>query len=458
MAGDGNSKAVRIKDVELHFLPVKARTPYKFGQYSLESVTCARVAVTVERNDGQTATGWGETPLSVGWAWPGGDAMERLQAMEILCRNFARELPAFAEQGHPMEISMAFQEANQFDLGEAGIGMPYLPALVCFSAFDLALYDAFGRVHGVPVFEALGRDWMSRDLSHYLEADPDAETDFKNTFPDTFLQHPPAQRLPAWHSVGAGDCLQPEDLTGSEPDDGYPNTLVDWIRRDGIRCLKIKLTGKEYAWDLQRIIDIGKIAQVENCDWLCADYNSTVAEVDYVVDMLGVLKADHPETYARLLYVEQPFHYEMEDSPADVHPVSSLKPLYMDESAHDWRLVREGRRRGWNGVALKTCKTLSSALLMLAWSRAHGLPLMVQDLTNPRLAQVTHALLAAHAGTVMGLETNSMQFYPEASSEEAKVHPGLFNRVDGHLDLSTLQGPGFGYGPITRLHLLDAQE
>ncbi len=31
--------------------------------------------------------------------------------------------------------------------------------------------------------------------------------------------------------------------------------------------------------------------------------------------------------------------------------------------------------------------------------------LMVQDLTNPMLAQVPHVLLAAHAGTIMGVET-----------------------------------------------------
>jgi hypothetical protein len=70
---------------------------------------------------------------------------------------------------------------------------------------------------------------------------------------------------------------------------------------------------------------------------------------------------------------------------------------------------------------------------------------MVQDLTNPMLAQIPHVLLAAHAGTVMGVETNAMQFYPEASAAEAAIHPGLYARVDGNIDLSTLRGPGFGY-------------
>ena len=146
-----------------------------------------------------------------------------------------------------------------------------------------------------------------------------------------------------------------------------------------------------------------------------------------------------------LLYVEQPFPYDLEAHRIDVHGVSARKPLFMDESAHDWHLVRLGRSLGWTGVALKTCKTQTGALLSLCWAKAHGMTLMVQDLTNPMLAQVPHVLLAAHAGTIMGVESNGMQFYPDASRPEAAVHPGLYRRRGGRLDLSTIAGPGFGY-------------
>lgn len=71
--------------------------------------------------------------------------------------------------------------------------------------------------------------------------------------------------------------------------------------------------------------------------------------------------------------------------------------------------------------------------------------LMVQDLSNPMLAQIPHVLLAAHAETIMGVETNSPQFYPKASLPEAEVHPGVYRRRDGMIDLSSIGGPGFGY-------------
>jgi hypothetical protein len=108
-------------------------------------------------------------------------------------------------------------------------------------------------------------------------------------------------------------------------------------------------------------------------------------------------------------------------------------------------LVRLGRSLGWSGVALKTCKTQTGALLTLCWAKAHGMTLMVQDLTNPMLAQITHLLLAAHAGTIMGVETNSMQFYPDVSLPEAAVHAGVYRRRNGVVSLSTIKGPGFGY-------------
>jgi L-alanine-DL-glutamate epimerase-like enolase superfamily enzyme len=275
---------------------------------------------------------------------------------------------------------------------------------------------------------------------------------FDGRFPQEFLVRPRPERIPAWHLVGGKDPVDPWDLTGSEPQDGYPVLLRDWIRRDGLKCLKVKLRGDDADWDYDRLLKVGRIAVEEGVDWLTADFNCTVGEPGYVNAILDRLCDEHPRLYGMLLYVEQPFPYDLEAHRIDVHSVSARKPLFMDESAHDWRFVRLGRELGWSGVALKTCKTLTGALLSLCWARSHGMTLMVQDLSNPMLAQVPHVLLAAHAGTIMGVESNGMQFYPAASLPEAAVHPGLYRRTDGRLDLSTVRGPGFGYriGEIER--------
>ena len=98
-----------------------------------------------------------------------------------------------------------------------------------------------------------------------------------------------------------------------------------------------------------------------------------------------------------------------------------------------------------NGVALKVCKTQTGALLSGCWAKEYGMQLMVQDLTNPMLATIPHVLLAAHIGTIMGVECNAPQFYPQASLEHEKKHPGLYERRNGIVDLSTLTGNGLSY-------------
>lgn len=455
-----NPRDARPVGASLYFLPVRTRVPLKFGSEVLTSVTCARVCLTLADGQGRTAVGWGETPLSVQWVWPSSLAYEpRHEVLKRFCVALAAAWARFEPSGHPVEVGHAFQEqVLQRLLSERGeewtVGgerMPWLAALVCCSAFDLALHDAYGNLHGLPVYETYAPPFMNRDLSAYLEPASGAEVSFGGRYPREFLQDAPPQ-LRAWHLVGGVDPLETADLTGAEPEDGYPVTLPEWIERDGLKCLKVKLRGSDPAWDRQRIERVGAIAVERGVEWLSLDFNCTVTDPAYVNEILDRLVAEHPRIYGMILYVEQPFPYELETHRIDVHSVSARKPLFMDESAHDWELVRLGRELGWTGVALKTCKTQTGALLSLCWAKAHGMTLMVQDLTNPMLAQVPHVLLAAHAGTIMGVETNAMQFYPEASAAEAAVHPGLYRRRGGAVDLSTVEGPGFGYrlGEIRR--------
>ena len=437
---------VRVVATRLYFLPVQTRVPLKFGTETLTSVTCARACVTVEDARGRRAEGWGETPLSVQWVWPGQlPYAQRHEKLKDFTKLLARELTRFDARGHAFEIGSDFQEHElpkllaTFNAG-ASEPMPLLAGLVCLSLFDIAMHDAFGQLHAQPVYDTYTEDFMSRDLGVFLE-----DSSFAGKFPRHFCVSDPPRKLLAWHLVGGLDPLDASELTGSEPQDNYPVLLDEWIRRDGLKCLKVKLRGNDARWDYVRLVRVGEIAARNNVRWLTADFNCTVTEPAYVNNILDRVQKDAPDTFERLLYVEQPFPYELEEFPIDVHSVSQRKPLFLDESAHNWRLVRRGRELGWTGVALKTCKTQTGALLSACWAKAHGMQLMVQDLTNPMLAQIPHVMLAAHVGTIAGVETNAMQFYPEASSAEAAVHPGVYQRRDGEVDWSTVSGNGFGY-------------
>ena len=450
-----NTPTCKVTGVALWFLPVTTRVPLKFGTEALTSVTCARVRLTVQGPDGRRASGWGETPLSVQWVWPSSLPYgHRHEALQDFCRILAAALNSFGESGHPMRLGHTFNETElprlqaRFNATRKGQGLeplPHLAALVCHSAFDLALHDAFGRLLGQTAYDILRPEVFPETLDTFLTPAAGTDVSFRDRSLSAFMLPQRRERLEAWHLVGGLDPIDRSELTGTEPQDGHPVLLADWIVRDGLRCLKIKLRGNDADWDYQRLVRVGRIGLPLGVTDLTADFNCTVRDPAYVCGILDQLQRDHPDLFRALTYVEQPFPYDLEAHPIPVHEVSRRKPLFLDESAHDWKLVRLGRELGWTGVALKTCKTQTGALLSAAWAQAHGMALMVQDLTNPRLAQIPHCLLAAHLPTLRGVETNAMQFYPAASDLEATVHPGLYRRRDGCVDLSTLTGPGFGY-------------
>jgi L-alanine-DL-glutamate epimerase-like enolase superfamily enzyme len=442
----------RITAIRLYFLPVQTRVPLKFGHETLTSTTCARVALRVVDERGRQAEGWGETPLSVQWSWPSPLPYEaRHAALQQFCIRLASAWMEAPPAGHPLELGYRFQEEvlpavwNEFNGPQNPHPMPRLAALICNSAFDIALHDAFGKLLGRPVYQTYSAEFLAQDLSRFLEPAAGSSVTFRGRHPADYLAPRPPRQLRAWHLVGGLDLLEPDELTGAEPKDGHPVVLTDWIERDGLKCLKVKLRGNDADWDFERLVKVGRLAAAGGVEWLSADFNCTVEAPAYVNEMLDRLRDGFPRLYGMILYVEQPFPYELEHHRIDVRSVAGRKPLFLDESAHDWRLIRLGRELGWSGVALKTCKTQSGAILSACWARAHGLSLMVQDLTNPMLAQIPHVLLAAQVGTIMGVETNAMQFYPAASAPEAAVHPGLYQRRGGNLDLASLSGPGFGY-------------
>ena len=443
-------KDISIKSVELYFLPVEMRVPLKFGSQVLTYVTCARAKVTVEGDNG-IAHGWGETPLSVGWVWPSSlPYSDRENDLQQFCKNIAEDLDRTGKNGHAFEIGFDFIENNleriqeEFNSNRTEEShLPHLAALVCFSLFDIAIHDAYGNYHGVKTYETYNAEYMNKDLSAYLVPENE-DVSFQGLYPEHFFGSY-AETMPVWHLVGGLDALDDSELNGDEPDDGYPVTLNNWIDTDGLKCLKIKLKGNDSAWDYDRLVKIGKISIEKGVEELTADFNCMVTDPAYVDEILDKLKEEHPAIWDLILYVEQPFPYDLEANQIDVHSTSSRKLLLMDESAHDWKFVKMGYKLGWTGVALKTCKTQTGALLSMCWAKAHGMKLMVQDLTNPMLAQIPHVLLAANAGTIMGVESNGMQFYPEASALDREVHPGIYRRREGVLDLSTLSGSGFGY-------------
>ena len=447
-------RSIRVVGAALYLLPVETRIPLKLGRETLTSVTCARVKLCVVDTNGTKAEGWGEVPLNVSWCWPSTlSVQERVDTLIDLSRSIAKEWSQFIGVGHPLEIGWEFQEKELPGIIEifnetkrAGKErVPWEAALLCNAAFDIALHDAYGILLQRPIYELYSGDNLRHDLSFFMEPAENSGVSFKGVYPSQFMRPNRKEQLRAWHQVGGADLLDFGDINETTIRDRYPTVLGDWIRNDGLKCLKIKLRGDDSAWDYDRIVQVGRVGIEQGANWLCTDFIGKARGPEYVNAILDRLRDYHPRIFGMLLHIEQPFSPDLENNPVDVHSVSWRKPLFLDEGAHDWRAIRRARQLGWTGVTVKTVRSQTTAILSVCWTLAHGMPIMVGDLSNPMIAMIPHLLLAANFKTLMGVEATSMQFYPDASGTEARIHAGIYGRRFGMMDISSIRGPGFGY-------------
>src|SRR5439155_5075846 len=157
--------------------------------------------------------------------------------------------------------------------------------------------------------------------------------------------------------------------------DGLPATLPEWIRRDGLVRIKIKLQGDDLSWDVERTLAIDRIAsslrlagarsgQAAADMAYCLDFNERCPDVQYVLECLRRIRSRSPQGFRRILYVEQPTARDLKANRQNVmHEAARLRPVVIDESLTDLESLLLAREMGYTGVALKACKGQSQTVL-----------------------------------------------------------------------------------------------
>ncbi|MBI1299740.1 hypothetical protein GC175_32850 [bacterium] len=446
---------IRVVEVETHKVVTRCRTPLKFGAVVVDELPIGYARVTVENRSGRRAVGWGAMFLMDLWAWPISTASHtaKNQVMCDLFDAYGQLLTEYTSFGHPIEIFKTtepeLQRLNRQICARLTPGeeMPYLGALICASPLDHAIHDAFGHVNGIDSYLGYGPDFMSFDLARYLG------NDYRGVYPSQFLRQHYAPVVPIFHLVGGLDLLTRAEVGADLPQDDVPNSLDDWIVRDGVFCLKIKLRGRDLAWDLDRTLAVSRIYhQVRAAQrpdlparpYLTADTNEQCESPAYMVEYLEKLRQTAPQVYDEILYIEQPTERDLTRNRWDMHPIAQHKPVLIDESlttVDDFRLAQE---LGWSGIALKSCKCLSSDLLFIPMAEMARIPYAIQDLTNPSLALIQSIGLAARSHPILGVEANSRQFFPAANETVAAIHPQLCRVENGVVRTTSLSGSGLG--------------
>lgn len=467
MASTGPETDLVRLDLRITSESYRYRVPIKFGGRVVEDATVLNVEAACETRGGRRvdflaagnvqaagplSCGFGSMTLGVAWAWPDPDVSDdtRLEVVSRLCERFVADTLGNHPTGHPLEIchaqtlrreAIACDVAIEFELQRP---IPALAILLAASPIEAAIFDVHGKAAGRSSFELLGRDFVSHDLSAYLGPN------YQGLYLDRFVSVQPKPTMPLYHLVGALDPLVDAEVK-SPAGDGLPETLQQWIVRDGLTHLKIKLAGDDPQWDVNRVIGVHHAAHTSGRPGghpytYSLDFNERCDSESYVLNLLDEIAGRDESALGCVAYIEQPTHRDLAAHPENtMHRVAQRLPVVIDESLVDLASLRLAVEQGYSGVALKACKGHSEALLIAAVAQHEHLYLCVQDLTCIGASLLHSASLAAHIPKVAAIESNGRQYCPAGNVAWRDHYPRMFDVQNGVLPTACLSGPGLGY-------------
>src|SRR5262249_51160162 len=205
----------RIEDVSLRYEEFVFRTPLKFAGAVVDRQTMLTVDCTVRTAGGNEAKGFGTLPLNYTFSFPSKKLMPdtKLRAMRALAEQIAKITGSCKEVAHPIDLNRelaplyekaAADVSKQLHLADP---IPKLCTLVTAGAFDAAIHDAFGKVHGLNCFHTYGPEFMNHDLSYYLGEE------YKGEYPSRYIRREPKARMPLCHLISAVDPIEQSENT-----------------------------------------------------------------------------------------------------------------------------------------------------------------------------------------------------------------------------------------------------
>ena len=442
---------IAVVEAESEKFPYLYRSPLKFGGRVVKDVTVFRVALSLEdQNTKKKAHGIGEMTMGKAWAWPSASLTPEmaLKTVIVLAERIVAAATSLLADQHPLHLAsqikpiakrLAEELAASMKLTEA---IPDLAIALAVSPLDIALHDAYGRLHGKNSFDCFTHEHVGTDLSHFLGEEflgkDFSEIIAPKTAPTLFL----------YHLVGSLDPLSKDDLN-RKIDDGLPETLEDWIRSQQLSHLKIKLTGKELDADVGRVVEIDRIASrafpTKQFSY-SLDFNEACENEDYVIDFLERLERLNREAVPKIHYIEQPMGRDLRlRKEVTMHRVSRLKPVVIDESLTDLEMLRFAKQQGYSGVAVKACKGISDSILLSAAAKQWGMKIYVQDLTCIGGSFMASASLASRIQGVTAVEGNGRQYCPAGNKDWESLYRPMFKILGGVVPTELLNGVGMGF-------------
>jgi hypothetical protein len=263
-------------------------------------------------------------------------------AKNIYLKNARFDSPFGQSLDNAAEIFLAGRASNHENLS-----CSFAAAL-----FERALTDAVCRIQKLSVFEAVRQ--------HRLGFDPQAVFPELKKLPlEQVLPQRPRTTFNIRHTVGISDPLTKSDLPPAERlNDGEPETLEEYVARDGLRYLKVKISGDADA-DLARLGRIWDVIARADQPVITLDGNESYQDLDAFARFVDAFEEKHLGLFQHTAFIEQPLTRTLtldSNTASTVAAISQKKPLVIDEADGTLNAFRDAFQIGYSGTSHKNCK------------------------------------------------------------------------------------------------------
>jgi hypothetical protein len=446
---------------------VFARMPFRFGVITMRAAPLLTLAVEVEDSAGRRATGYAADFLAYRWF----DKRPE-KSLADNCRDLLASVDEaqglYLEAGKEgYEAPFALWRATLPEIERRALARDFnrLGASFGASMLERGVIDALGRMSG-QTFAQLVRGGLGIDLGSLCE-------ELRGREIGAFLPDRPLERLHVRHTVGLLDPITAADRREAAVLDGLPETLEDYLDRDGIRYLKIKVAGR-LDEDIGRLEAIAAVLdRRDGAFHISLDGNEQYRHADDFLELIDRIKATPrlARLYAQIMFIEQPLDRAVALDPAIKPALSVLsrdKPVIIDEADGWLTAFREAIDLGYRGTSHKNCKGVYKSLHNMALARLRneraGWPelfLSAEDLSNVPVVALQADLAVVAALGITHVERNGHHYFRGlghlSESEKADAlarHSDLYERrgdevflriTDGTLACASLQVPGMGF-------------
>ncbi len=340
------------------------------------------VRMVVKNSNGETFGCSGDR-LSVRWLdkRPGRDKSLKLRELVDLI-HFARDAYLAAP-----EFESPFEQWRRMHpkIMEAGrkSGQEALTSSFASALMERAMLDAVCRLEDQPIFEMVKQNRLGFEPGRVHKRLGEMQL-------AEFLPDRPMTQFSLRHTVGLADPLSNEELPNeSRVNDGLPETLEEYIRDDGIRHFKIKISGNVDA-DFDRLRRIWDLVLAADQPVITLDANESYSDLASFEKLVNRLDQELTGLFQHILYIEQPLprRTTLDRSTTDIiRRISQRKPLLIDEADGTVDAYSQAREIGYEGTSHKNCKGFFKSLLNYALVMHHSLQdenafLSAEDLQN----------------------------------------------------------------------------